>query len=248
MRGIVFVISLWLLVACSNDIEPTRGGDVSIAYLWSMATAQSVDIKDDYTVRGYVVANDKYDEIASSFVVADATAGIVVEVDSRDVNSLIPLFSEVAIRCSGLSMSRYGRRIVLGIKGDGDYMVSRIPETEIYNRITVDSTTYHDVEPLRRRAGEITENDMLRYVRVDNVRAIDCGALWTDMDTLTGRRLTTVRHFTDGEDTLSVVTDGQCYYADHPLPTGHVTLAGIIDWHDGAIALRITNRGIILQK
>ena len=229
MRGIVFVISLWLLVACSNDIEPTRGGDVSIAYLWSMATAQSV-------------------EIASSFVVADATAGIVVEVDSRDVNSLIPLFSEVAIRCSGLSMSRYGRRIVLGIKGDGDYMVSRIPETEIYNRITVDSTTYHDVEPLRRRAGEITENDMLRYVRVDDVRAIDCGALWTDMDTLTGQRLTTVRHFTDGEDTLSVVTDGQCYYADHPLPTGHVTLAGIIDWHDGAIALRITNRGIILQK
>lgn len=248
MRKIVLVISLWLLTSCSDDSATMRGGEISIAYLWSMATAQCVDIKDDYTIRGYVVANDKYDEFASSFVVADATGGIAVEVDSHDVNSFIPLFSEVTIHCSGLSLGRYGGKVTLGTKGNGEYLVSRIPETEIYNRITVDSTTYHRIEPLRRRAREITQDDMLRYVRIDSLRAVDDRAQWTDIDTLTGKLLTTVRHFSDGRDTLSVVTDGRCYYADHPLPEGLVTLAGVVDWHDDAIVLRISNHGIIAVR
>ena len=245
MRVIALCISMLLLVTCDTSDDDMRGGEVSIAYLWSLATSDSVDIKQDYTIRGYVVANDKFGELSSSFVVADATGGSVVEVDSRDVDALVPLFSEVEVRCSGLTLGRTAGRVVVGIKGDDDYLVSRIPETELYNRVRVDSTSYHLVEPAKRRIAELGTRDMLTYLRIDNLRAVERDARWVDIDTLTGERLTTIRLFTDGRDTLRVVTDARCYYAEYPLPDELVTLCGILDWHDGAPAFRITDRAII---
>lgn len=237
-------VSIMLLVACSNEREPQRSTEVSIAYLCSMATASVVDVKHDYTIRGDVVANDIFGEVSNSFVVTDDTGGVVVEVDSPHVYARVPLFSNVAIRCSGLSLGRTNGRVVLGIRSD-DGSVTHIPEEDIYSHIAVDSTSLRHVEPLHRHIRDITTDDMLRYVYVEALRATERGVAWTDVDTLTGDRITTVRHFSDGSSTLRVVTAGDCAYAAQMLPEGVVTLAGIVDWYDGAIALRVTNRGVI---
>lgn len=241
-------VSIVLLLACDSDSELQRGKEVSIAYLCSMATASVVDIGRDYVIHGDVVANDIFGEVSKSFVVADDTGGIVVEVDSRYVDALVPLFSSVAIRCSGLSLGRTNGRVALGVRSDDEGFVARIPEADVYNYIKVDSTSMHHVEPRRCRIADISEDYMFRYVRVDSLRAVERGVAWTDVDILTGDRITTVRHFSDGCSTLRVVTAGDCDYAAYMLPEGIVTLAGIVDWCDGDVALRVTNRAIIEQR
>lgn len=248
MRRIVLFVSVALLWACDGEREMARSTEVSIAYLRSMATAAVVDIGHDYVIRGNVVANDIFGEVTKSFVVADDTGGVVVEVDSRYVYTLVPLFSTVAVRCSGLSLGRIGNRVSLGVRSEEDSYVARIPEAEIYNHVSVDSTSMHHVEPRRCRIADITEEDMLRYVRIDSLCAVERGVAWTEVDMLTGDRITTVRHFSDGRDTLRVVTAGDCNYASYTLPEGVVTLAGIVDWYDGALALRVTNRAIVEYK
>lgn len=248
MRRIVLVVSLLLAAAC-EPVVPNYGGEVSVAYLWSIATGSSVNIKNDYTIRGYVVANDLYNEVSSSFVLADDTAGVVVEVDSRDVDALVPLFSVVELRCSGLTLGRVGRRLLLGKETDGEFVTSRIAEAELQSRITVDSMPKRRVEPLKRHIAELGAYDMYRYIRIDSLRAVDdANGYWTDLDTLNGERLTSLRHFSDGSDTLAVVVDGRCSYSQTPLPEGLVSLCGILDWHDGDMAFRITNRDILTLK
>lgn len=244
MRRIAWYVSIMLLVACGNESEPQRSTEVSIASLCSMATASVVDITHDYIICGDVVANDIFGEVSSSFVVTDDTGGVVVEVDSPHVYALVPLFSKVAIRCSGLSLGRTHGRVMLGIRSD-DGSIARIPEADVHNYIMVDSTSMRHVEPRRCRIADISEDDIFRYVRIDSLRAVERGVAWTDVDTLTGDRITTVRHFSDGCGMLRVVTAGDCDYAAQMLPEGVVTLAGIVDWYDDDVTLRVTNRGVI---
>lgn len=246
MRRIALLVSMLLLaLSCARDDgEPQFGGEVSVAYLRSLAKERAVKLKYDYTIRGHVVANDKYNELSNSFVVADATGGVEIDVDMRDVDVYVPLFSTVTVRCTGLSLGRVGGKICLGVESTDEYVVERIAEAEVYNRVKVDTTNHKPVAAQRRRIAELQSRDMLRYICIDSLRAIESGALWTDVDPVAGDHVTTIRHFTDGSDTLRVVTDGRCQYASHALPEGLVSLRGVLDWYDGDIALRVSNHGI----
>lgn len=249
MLRIVSLISIVLFVlSCSGrdrDMSPRYGGEISVAYLRSLATERAVGLKYDYTIRGYVVANDKYDEVSSCFVVADATGGVQVEVDMLDVDIYVPLFSRVTLRCSGLSLGRVGGKICLGTESEDEYVVGRIAEEEVYNRVKLDTTSTTPITAQRRHIADLSIHDMLQYLRIDSLYAIDRGSVWTDVDALTGDRLTTVRRFSDGRDTLRVVTSGRCQYAEYDLPDGLVSLFGVVDWYDGDIAFRLSNHGVL---
>lgn len=245
MGRIVLCVSLLLLLACKDETElPSYGGEVSIAYLRSLATERAVDLKYDYTIRGYVVANDKFGEVGYAFVVADDTGGVEIEVDARDVDEIVPLHAAVEVRCTGLTLGRVGEKICLGLASTDGYVVERIARREIYNRIKIDTAIEASANPEPRTIASLSAYDMLRYLRVDSLRALDMGAEWTDVDTLTRGRVAAIRRFTDGRDTLRVVTSGDCDYASHRLPEGLVSLSGILDWYDGAAAFRVTNHGI----
>ena len=159
-------------------------------------------------------------------------------------SSVDGVFSTVTVRCTGLSLGRVGGKICLGVESTDEYVVERIAEAEVYNRVKVDTTDQTPVSAQRRRIAELQSRDMLKYICIDSLRAIEHGVSWTDNDPITGDYVTTIRHFTDGGDTLRVVTDGRCQYASHALPDGLVSLRGVLDWYDGEMALRVSNHGI----
>ena len=215
-------------------------GDVSIASLYSLAKERSQRIKSDIWIEGMVVLNDKVSEAHRTFVLYDGTAGVEVKVDLDSVDSVVPLYAEVRIRCQNLYVGREGSRLVLGVEPTSLYVVDRIPEAEIDNYMSVTPAG----EKLKSRVVSISDVDldaMLNYVRVDDVRIVadEVGCAWCDND---AEELdSSLRHFTDGCDTLTVATLNKCDYASVGVTGDIVTLIGVVDSYQGEVVLRLSD-------
>jgi hypothetical protein len=254
MRRIANHISLLLcLVFCAcTATEPTGnfdGHNVSIAYLWSLCDDRSVAIKDDLRIQGFVVANNKLGELHRSIVVADETGGIEIKIDCDDTDLHFPLYSEVDVRCSGLHIGREGLKSVLGTPPTAEYVVDRIAESQMHNIIDVRHTAIAPPRAIRRKISELSSYDMLNYIRIDSVRFADeeLGKRWVAYGD-DGKPQTTIHHITDGTHFARVVVDKGVIYGIEELPSGEFFCIGILDYHDGDLALRITNHQVITYE
>ena len=248
MRGIVALISIiaMLLVSCSAPDVEMRSGEVSVAYVWSLARDRSTKIKSDIFIRGRVVLTDKLSEISRSIIVADDSGGVEVKSDLDNINDIIPIYSEVTLHLSGLSVGREGGKIVVGEHPSAQYVVDRIPKQRVFNYITLHDTDAKPLAPEVVRIGDIDAWDMLRSISIEGVHFVveDDTVCWAEYDDEAQRRITTTHNITDGIDTIPVVVSGECSYAAESLPQGPLRITAIVDWHDGAIALRIANHRI----
>ena len=245
---ISLTLSLLLsLVSCTTESLILPRGEVSVAYLWSLSERRSVTIKRDIYIVGYVVANDRFGEKNNALVIDDGSGGIELKVEGTNIDRDVPLFSRVRLRCSGLNIGREGGKTVIGKAPTAEYVVDRIAEGDLLNYLTIIDN--HDTMPEGERltADEISSNKMLRYVALSNMLPIaeERGMTWCDTtEQSTEQYQTTVRHFCDLSDTLHIVTDGRCSYAGEELPDARCTLQGLLDWHDGDIALRLSSHQV----
>lgn len=249
MRRIALFVSLLIaLVGCEGLSREFNHGEVSVAYLRGAVRGSTVLITDDIYLNGVVVANDKYGELSKAIVVMDDSGGVAIEIDMDDIEARIPLFSSVRVRCSGLWLGNVGAKMVLGAEPTGDYVVDRLPKERVADyivRVTHDDKT---PAPRRRTIAELEYSDVMSMVTIDNLMPIteECGLWWTDIDTLSGRSVTTVRHLTDGVDTLRVVTESNCQYAKEYIPVKPMRISGVVDWVNSDIAFRITNHSLCM--
>ena len=247
MKRIARYISLVVVVmlcSCGSSEHQYVGGRVSIAYLRSLVVDSSETIAYDYTIAGRVVANDYCGEISQAFVLADESGGIEIKVDAEDelVDMLVPLYSHVELQCSGLTLGREGHRVVLGAAPTDEYVVDRITTSELMSRITYCNGASTPPEATTMSIGQISFDDLFRYVELANIEVIteEHNLDWCDWDPVTAQHITTLRHFTDGRDTIAFVTSGACHYADEQIPTTKMRCIGIVDSYAGEIAFRIS--------
>ena len=251
MPRIVFYISLALMfVACEPHSSESESGRVTIAELRSRARYDVRTIESDIYVEGYVVANDKFGELEYALVIDDGTAGVELLIDSRRVNDYVPLFSYVRLNCSGLSICREGARTLVGAHPTGEYVVDRVAEECLFNYINIVDAECQAPEPRVVSISELREKDVLSYVKIFDLTVIDedCGKCWCDIapDDPTAF-VTTMRRFTDGRDTLSIITSGSCRYASDAIPSLRFSAMGIVDWCDRDLVLRLTSRQIFYE-
>ncbi len=251
MRRIALLISVALCVlSCSggDDGGIVVEGDISIAYLHSLADGRSQRLRGDVWIEGCVVLNDKLDECYKSFVLYDGTAGVDVKIDIEDVDRVVPLYAGVRIRCEGLYVGREGERYVLGSEPSAEYVVDRIAEAEVLNRMTIVTDGDSRIPARKMRVAEIGYDDVMCYVRVDGVQLIneEHGSAWCDADAGDMPFESSLRHFTDGCDTLAVATMNRCYYATEPIIEDVVTLMGVVDSYRGDLVLRLSDCKIFI--
>jgi hypothetical protein len=249
MRVIASLISILVLLSvsgCERQDYTYTNGDVSVAYLWSIAKEHSTPIREDIVLRGYVVANDIVGELSRSFVFSDGSGGIEVKVDASNIESILPFSYAISIHCSGLYVGREGGRLVLGTKPTDIYTVDRIAEEDLFNYVTI---IEDDVEPLRAEATTIADigyDDMFRYVMLQNIYFVEeeRGMCWCDIDPDSGKRIATLRHLTDGRDTIPVITAPTALYSAEHLPQYRVRCIGIVDIYKEMVTLRLSNHQI----
>lgn len=244
------LLVVMLFVACRPTAEDEyryAGREVSIAYLKSLCISMAEPITLDLSIAGRVVANDKMGELNRAIAIMDDTAGIELKVECDDIDPIIPLYSEVVVRCSGLWLGREGEKIVLGAKPSSHYVVDRVAESELGNILLEVSLPSSTPQSRRRKVAEIEPGDMSCLVRVERLRFADAtsGAQWCERDSLTGRYITTLRYAEDATGVIGVVVDKECDYRMETLPEGEVTLFAVVDRYTSERVLRITNHSII---
>ena len=240
------ISALLVMVGCSVEQNRAKEREVSIAYLGSLVRYEAVLLKDDISICGRVVATDKLGEITNAVVIADETAGVALQVESSNSDISLPLYSEATVHCSGLYLAREGQRLVIGKRPTAEYSVDRLTDSDIALHTTIDTLLKRPPNALSRTIAKISPSDMLRYVRIDGVEFIEKGQAWLDCDSL-DRPLCSLRHITDGCDTLSVVVNDATLYGAEKLPTDRLNCFGIIDTYAGDLALRIINKQAIAQ-
>lgn len=218
----------------------------SIPDLKALCTGDYVRIVQDITVRGTVTANDHYGEFFRTIVVEDAAGAIRIVADHPRLSDLFPFGAAVSIRCNGLTLGRYGGRIVLGAEPDGAYGATRIPADRIDRHLSCEGQA-PTFEAPRLTFDGIDSRHIDAYVRFDGVRFTEA-ARWCDADPETQRPVTTERTIADAEGrTFTVRTLGGCVYAEEPVPTGTGSLYGIIDYFNGRYALCVTARRVLFS-
>jgi hypothetical protein len=247
MRAMLWLISaLIFAVGCSTEQRAVGEREVSIAYLGTLVHYEAVLLKDDISISGRVVATDKMGEIANAVVIADETAGVALQVETSNSDIALPLYSKATVHCSGLYLAREGQRLVIGNRPTAEYSVDRLTDSDIALHTTIDTLLTTPPSALLRTIPDITSSDMLRYVLIDDVEFVEQGKAWFDCDSL-GSPLPSLRHITDGRDTLTVVVNDATIYGAEPLPSGTLNCYGIIDSHEGELVLRIINKQAIKQ-
>ena len=246
MRRIALYISLMVLcaAACNHRYDGYVAEDaLSIATLDALAEHGTQRIRSDMWVEGCVVMNDKLGETFKSFVLYDSSAGVEVKIDIDDIDAVVPLYSEVRMRCEGLYVGREGRRLVLGAEPTSHYVVDRISQSEVTNRIEV--MRRGDESSLMKSisVADVGEENLLHYAMIRDVKLIaeEQGSAWCDADAKDRPFDSSLRHFTDGRDTLTVAILNRCHYATERISYNVVTLVGVVNSHDGDIVLRLAN-------
>lgn len=240
-----------MIASCSpsNNHYNSESREVDILYLWSLVRHGSQAITEDLTIKGTIVANDKLNELNKSIVVVDQSGGIEIAIECDRIESELHLFSQVEVRLSGLHIGRVGDKCVVGKAPTGEYVVDRIAQKDIYLYITP-TLDYWAPHTRDLSIGELGKQHLLNYVHINDVHFIDeeQGKRWCEIDSLTQRYVTTIRHLTDGVDTLQVVVDKECRYSSALLPHWDVSCYGIVDYSNRDIALRISDNQIFRDE
>lgn len=250
MRVTVWLISLAAMllgISCDSREVDIITSEVSIGYLRSLASDVAQPITRDIKIVGYVVANDRLGELSRAFVIADESSGVEVQVDASVVDEHLPLYSHIELSCSGLYICREYGRVLLGAEPTDSYAVDRITMPELASRLRLISDTITAPRALQLAIRDITPREQFRYVMLSGVELIaeERGQRWCDIDTLSGEYMPSLRHFSDGRDTIAFITSGECRYSSERVPTGAIATLGIVDYYRGDVAFRITNHQVV---
>lgn len=249
-RLLLMLISLFLLCGCANNpsVDDNGGsstevssGDITIAYLKSLCKGDHHRITNDYTLRGVIVANDWLGEFIKSIVVVDSSGGIEVAIESRNLSTILPVYSEIEIFCNGLMLARVGGKIELGEPSNGDFPIANIDEEMIGRYVNIVGLQ-PDYEPITKRFSEIGIADIGAFVSFENIRICDeeYGLTWCDV--IDDELVTTYRTFVDSDgNEFAIRTLPTCIYATKAIPTKTISVAGVIDYSNNRYYMRIVN-------
>ena len=240
-RLILTLISLLTLCACHIEPSEQKATDVSIAYLKSLCVGSHYRINSDYRLRGVVVASEWLGELYNSIIIKDESGYLEIMVDVADVETRLPIYSEVEIGCNGLMLARVGGKIEMGLPSTSDFVLDNIGEEVVDNHIRIVGQN-SSITPATKRFAEINACDISTIVRFENVHILleNEGQRWCD--TLDGEVVTTYRTLVDSEDnTFAIRILPTSHYALDEMPTDEISVIGAIDYADDRYFLTIVN-------
>jgi hypothetical protein len=247
--ALLFVVAMLLMSRCSDNFEappikmPVYSGtpeNITVAeFREQYATRPSrTVIVEDYILRAVITGNDISGNIYKQIYIADDTGGINIGVDQNSIYTSNRVGQEVFIKLKGLASVIYGGELQIGYRGT---YANRIP-WEIY-REHLFFNGFPESTSARARVvtiPQITAGMVNTLVELRDVSFVNPGANFTSNNAVTEEMIID----TNG-NTLAVRTSSYCDFANDRLPSGKVTLVGILGRYDGAWQFTLRDRNDI---
>ena len=195
-------------------------------------------IVEDYILRAVITGNDISGNIYKQIYVADNTGGINIGIDQNNIYASNRVGQEVFIKLKGLASVVYGGELQIGYRGT---YANRIP-WEIFRRHLF-FNGFPDITSARARVvtiPQITDDMVNTLIELRNVSFVNAGANFTIDNAVTEEMIVD----SDG-NTLAVRTSSYCDFANDRLPSGKITLVGILGRYDGTWQFILRDRNDI---
>jgi len=220
----------WVEIAAAGIASNTDIGELRSYY-----AGTPLLIQEPVVVGGFVTTTDISGNFYRSLMLEDETGAVEVMAGLYDLHAIYHYGQRVLVRCERLTLGSSVGVLQLGVAGSGSsYQTGYLAQHLIVaNRYLVrDSAFVHPV-PREVRIGEL-ENDLCgRLVTIRDVQLdANQGDTWALTGAMTGGTAQTAyRQFKDiAGDSISVVTSGYATFAASLLPTGRVSLTGILQY------------------
>lgn len=146
----------------STNYDPNLPVNSSIWELkqkFNVVSGIPVEITDDITISGIVVADDRSGNFYKQIVIQDTSSGIVVLIGRASLYNDFPIGRKIYIKCKGLYLGAYGKFIQLGNTPDITNSLSDIPSTKIANYIVKGSFMPDSIKPKLVSINQLTSVD-----------------------------------------------------------------------------------------
>lgn len=231
----------------TTNIDPNLPVNGTIWQLKQKYLGAPVEITDDITVSGIVVADDRSGNFYKQIVVQDTSSGIVVLIGRASLYNDFPIGRKVYIKCKGLWVGAYGGFIQLGSTPDIGNALSDIPSAKISNYI-VKASYPHAVTPRIVSIPELTAKTgselvnakwLGTLIQIDSaeIKQAEVGTPYAQDPNISSG---TDRNVKDCADkTVILRNSGYASFRNVPLPAGKGPLTAIYSRYNSTAQLLI---------
>ncbi len=245
MRTIVFILLVLSLAACRRWDEPhfeeTHAlPNVTLGDLRTYYHGEAeLTIADDIELSGRVVSSDRAGNFYNTFFIDDGTGSAEIMAGMPDLDAVYRPGQRVSIRAKGLAVGWRDGVMQLGLPPEPG---NRFATGYFYHPVVIGAwvtaeRSVEPVEPLEVSLGELSVELCGRPVRIAGLvaEAGQEGATWAQAipSPVTGYVKFRAASGMAAAESISVVTSGYASFAQAPVPTGEVTLTGILFYGSG---------------
>ncbi|WP_235298894.1 DUF5689 domain-containing protein [Portibacter marinus] len=237
MKNIIFLLSIALLAGCvDHTFDEPPGFTLEVVdananigdLLDQWQPGNFVQITDELTFSGRVVANDESGNFYKQLVVEDETGGIQIRLDAIGLFNEFPIGREVFIKCRNLFISDYqGLPQLSAAEGSGSNIQSiAVPEPLISEHV-FNTTFTENVEPHSLSITEVSPEDLNTFVKFDNVQFTAGSVAKPLADT---ENQFSLNHDIEdcSENEILLRTSSFASFADQFTPAGNGSIQGIL--------------------
>jgi len=179
---VVLLVSIGLFSSCvPNDAElpPVTGEDpnievtATIAEVKAMYTGTAFELSDTLVVSGLVVADDESGNFYKSIVIQDASAGILIRMNSSTLYQTYPVGRRLFIKLGGLWIGEYNGLIQLGgAKAIGTINEVDYINSSIFDKVILKGTFNNEVVPIDVDITSLNSSYQNMLIRIPNSQFI----------------------------------------------------------------------------
>ena len=220
-------------IASGNEPLPAN---MALGTLMELYAGEPALVSEDLTVAGYVSANDRSGNFYRTFIIQDGSGAMEIRAGLYDLHSVFPVGRYVAVKLRGLAIGTYDGVLQAGlpVTSDSGYDTDYFDYMPVMERYVFPADDYVAPTVAECLVGELEERMCGMLVQVADVIYVpeegEAGIpAWggDDDDPLrTGYRMFEER---DGER-VCVATSGYADFAADPVPSGRVTIRGILTY------------------
>ncbi|MFR9591053.1 MAG: DUF5689 domain-containing protein [Rikenellaceae bacterium] len=203
--------------------------NITIAELHELVVTDRMTIYDDMVVQGVVTSSDENGNFYKTFVIERDGYALEVMEGLYDSFARHDVGSVVSVRLQGLALSRYMGVLQVGlIAEEGSYyMLDYLGSEQIVDNYIFHTYTFENIEPYIVDYNDLTEDMCGRLVSVDSLHLIP------SEDALQPYTWSGYQLFVDNYgDSLYCYTSDYANFALVEIPSGEVSLSGILQWND----------------
>ncbi len=224
--------SIILLTACYDSHSTPELSDnkqsatVTIAELYNMCGRDILIPQVDISIRGTVISSDSQSYISRGIYIYDGTAAAKICINMSQTSSIYPEGSTIAVQLKGLALIESDYQLLIGMKdNDNPLEIRGIASEVLLDRYISRESTIQTLTPRAVQPSELSSLLCGELVQLE-------GMTHTPTDLLDTNIAGGFHRFCNryGDHTY-IYIDPYSAGAGRPLPSGEITLTGIVTWH-----------------